>query len=103
MSVPRKQLICAWCGATFIGDKRHKYCSEEHAKEAYRAKARERFRVRYYVTHCEEEKARQRKRYHDNPERERRRNATWEQKNVERRSEYKHNWYIARKEAANNA
>lgn len=99
MSVPRKQLICAWCGETFIGDKRHKYCSEEHAKEAHRAQARKNYRIRY-ETHREEECARQRNYNRTRSEKMKATRRAWEQKNVERRSEYKHNWYIARKEAA---
>ena len=94
--------ICALCGATFYGDRRHKYCSEECAEEAHRKKARERFRVRYYVTHREEELERQRKRYRDNPEAGKVRSAQWSKQNKERCRELSRRWYQKKKEAASN-
>ena len=67
MSAGGKEYVCAWCGAPFFGDKRHKYCSEECADEAYHEKARLRFRRRYAEIH-EQELARCRDYYARNAE-----------------------------------
>lgn len=54
MSAGGKERVCAWCGAPFFADKRHKYCSEECADEAHREQARVRFRRRYAENHEQE-------------------------------------------------
>lgn len=38
---------CAWCGASYYGDGRHRYCSEECAAAKHREDCRIRFRQRY--------------------------------------------------------
>lgn len=58
---------CKWCGAAFYGDGRHKYCSEQCAKEANRENNKLRFKRRYAEKH-DEELARNRKYYADNRE-----------------------------------
>lgn len=92
-----RQLECAWCHATFFGDKRHKYCSEECYAEAHRAKARERFRVRFATMH-EQELARNRDYYRRNREKCIARVRAWTQENPN----YQHDYYQARKETASN-
>ena len=67
MSAGGKECVCAWCGAPFFADKRHKYCSEECADEAHREQARVRFRRRYAENH-EQELARCRDYYARNAE-----------------------------------
>ena len=67
MSAGGKERVCAWCGAPFFADKRHKYCSEECADEAYHEQARVRFRKRYAEKH-EQELARCRDYHHRNAE-----------------------------------
>ena len=53
--------VCAICGARLIGlDGRYKYCSEACALEGHRRICRENFRRRYWVTHREQELARNR-------------------------------------------
>lgn len=98
MAVKRLELTCAWCGATFIGDKRHKYCSEECAHEAHLEQARANFKRRY-ETHREQECARQRKFYREHPEKSKAMKAAWEQNRSEYRRKYKRDWYLAHKEA----
>lgn len=96
-----RKVECKWCHEVFTTDDgRLKYCCPECADKARLQKARDRFRIRYYVTHREEELARQRKRYRDNPEKEKARSAEWGKQNPERWRETKRNWYHAHKEAA---
>lgn len=54
--------VCTWCGASFFGDRRHKYCSEQCAKDAHREQCKLRFRQRFAERH-EEELARNRAYY----------------------------------------
>lgn len=77
MSAGGKERVCAWCGAPFFADKRHKYCSEECADEAHREQARVRFRRRYAENH-ERELARCRDYY---------------ARNTEKKKEYCHDYY----------
>lgn len=83
MSAGGKEYVCAWCGAPFFGDRRHKYCSEECADEAYHEKARLRFRKRYAEIH-EQELARCRDYY---------------ARNAEAKKEYFHDYYARNAEA----
>ena len=54
--------VCANCGATLRGlDGRYKYCSDECAVEGHRRICRENFRRRYWLTHREQELARNRR------------------------------------------
>lgn len=95
-----RKVECKWCHAVFTTDDgRLKYCCPECYEESHRAQARKNYRIRY-ETHREEECARQRKYNRTHPEKMKATRRAWEQKNVERRCEYKHDWYIARKEAA---
>lgn len=97
---PLRTVECGWCHETFTTDDgRLKYCCPECAEEAHRKKCRENFRVRYHVTHREEELERKRKRYRDNPEKEQARIAEYNKKNPGWRREYRHNYYLAHKEA----
>lgn len=70
--------LCAYCGQPFdFHDERYRYCSDECALEAHRARCRENFRRRYaqkreqeleryrryYETHAEQKKESSRRQY----------------------------------------
>ena len=98
MAVQRLELTCAWCGATFIGDKRHRYCSEECAHEAALKRIREWSRRRHETKH-EQECERRRNYYRRNKEAEKARSQAWIEKHPERRREHQKKYYEAHKEA----
>lgn len=82
-----KEVDCAWCGAPFFADKRHKYCSEECATEAHHEQARVRFRRRYAEKH----------------ERELERTRDYYRRNTEAKKAKSHEYYLKhKKEAASN-
>ena len=88
---------CAWCGASFYGDGRHKYCSEDCAAAKHREDAKLRFRRRYVEKH-EEELARNRKYYANNKEKVFARVRRFLDKNPKYLSGKQHNWYMKNRE-----
>ena len=101
MGVEIREIACAWCGAPFFGDRRHKYCSEECADEAHREQARLRFRERYVEKH-EQELARNVDYYYRNKEKINARTQAYYRAHIAELREYHRNRYHRLKEAATN-
>ena len=88
---------CAWCGASFFGDGRHKYCSEECAAAKHREDCKLRFRRRYAENH-EAELARNREYYARNREKACARVYKYTKEHPASAATYKHNWYMKNRE-----
>ena len=93
-----KERACAWCGASFFADKRHKYCSEQCYEEAHKEQARVRYRVRY-ANQREQELARFRDYYKRNASAMRERARVWRENNPEVHRENQRRLYRKRKGA----
>lgn len=78
---------CAWCGASFYGDGRHKYCSEQCCEDAHREKCKLNFRRRYAERH-EEELACNRTYYANNRGKTKARVNAWHRAHPEKQREY---------------
>ena len=94
-----KEVTCAWCGATFFADKRHKYCSEACYEEAHREQARLRFRKRFAAMH-EQELARNRDYHWRNKEKPNARCRNYYLTHATEIRENRRNYYIKRKKEA---
>lgn len=89
---------CAWCGNPILSPNRcRKYCTDECAKLATRAKNRERAKRRYHAN-IEAERARSRQYYAAHAEQEKANFTEWRKANRERYNAYCREYYYRKKE-----